>query len=297
MSQSFLTDRARLERIAEAAVPGEGWSVVEIGPGTGALTEPLARRAARLLALEADGALAVATAASFADRPHVRIEHADALAFDFGAAAAGGAGTAVSEVGAASAAPPLPGAASGGVGAGSGAWVLTRPLAVVGNIPYHLTGLILRAALDADPRPDRVVFLVQREVADRLIAPPGGREYGALTVLVGVSWSVRRLFKVPAGAFHPPPKVDSAVVLFEPLEPPACPPALRPAFRRIVMAAFSHRRQTLRNALRHGGLSEAELAAVSAAPGVRFDRRPEEHPTAAFVEMARAIGGLVAGSS
>jgi len=145
----------------------------------------------------------------------------------------------------------------------------------------------LRAVLDAEPRPDRVVFLVQREVADRLAAGPGGREYGALTVMVGVAWSVRRLFKVPAGAFHPPPKVDSAVVLFEPLEPPLCPPSLRPAFRRVVMAAFSHRRQTLRNALRHGGLSEAELAGVATAPGVRLDRRPEEHPVAAFVEMAR----------
>ncbi|MBI4918104.1 MAG: ribosomal RNA small subunit methyltransferase A [Acidobacteria bacterium] len=274
MSQSFLTDRTRLERIAEAAVPGAGWSVVEIGPGTGALTEPLARRAARLLALEADGALAAATAASFADRPSVRIEHADALEFDFGTTA-----------------PSL--AASGPGGVAGGSLVLSRPLAVVGNIPYHLTGLILRTVLDADPRPDRVVFLVQREVAGRLIAAPGGREYGALTALVGVAWSVRRLFKVPAGAFHPPPKVDSAVLLFEPLEPPLCPPAWRPAFRRVVMAAFEHRRQTLRNALRHGGLSDAELAAVAAAPGVRLDRRPEEHPIAAYVEMARVVWGIL----
>ena len=236
-------------------MPGAGWSVVEIGAGTGALTEFLARRAARLVALEADESLARAAAEAFAGRAHVRIEHVDARKFDFGAVD------------------------------------LPRPLAVAGNIPYHLTGLILRLVLDAEPGPDRVVFLVQREVADRLVASPGGREYGALTILCGVSWSVRRLFRVPAGAFHPRPKVDSAVVLFEPLDPPACPAGLRASFRRVVMAAFSHRRQTLRNALRHGGLSDSELASLADRPLVRLDRRPEEHSVAAFVEMAVGVGG------
>jgi 16S rRNA (adenine1518-N6/adenine1519-N6)-dimethyltransferase len=254
LSQSFLTDRTRLERIAAAATPAPGWTVVEIGPGTGALTEPLAARAARVVAIEADRALAAATAARFADRPHVRIEQGDAREFDF-------------------AAPGLP-----------------RPLAVAGNIPYHLTGLLLRAALDAEPRPDRVVFLVQLEVAERLVASPGNRDYGALSVLVQAFWTAKRLFKVPRGAFHPPPKVDSAVVLFEPLDPPLCLPALRASFRRVVMAAFEHRRQTLRNALRHGGIPDEVVASFAALPGVHLDRRPEEHPVDAWVVMAERLG-------
>jgi 16S rRNA (adenine1518-N6/adenine1519-N6)-dimethyltransferase len=252
LSQSFLTDPARLERIAEAAIPGPGWTAIEIGPGTGALTAALARRAGRVVAVEADRALAEATAAAFSDRPHVRIEAGDARDFDF-------------------ADPGLP-----------------RPLAVVGNIPYHLTGLLIRRVLDAEPPPDRVVLMVQAEVAERLVASPGGRDYGALTVLVGARWSVRRLFRVPRGAFHPPPHVDSAVVSFEPLAPPRCPPELRASFRRVVLAAFSHRRQVLRNALRHGGFSADALSRFAALPGVRLDRRPEEHGVEAFVALAAA---------
>ncbi len=254
LSQSFLTDPARLDRIAAAAVPGPGWSAIEIGPGTGALTAALARRADRVVAVEADRALAEATAAAFADRPHVRIEAGDARELDFSG-------------------PGLP-----------------RPLAVAGNIPYHLTGLLVRRVLDAQPPPDRVVLMVQAEVAERLVASPGGRDYGALTVLVTAAWSVRRLFRVPRGAFHPPPRVDSAVVSFEPLATPRCPPALRPGFRRVVLAAFSHRRQVLRNALRHGGFPEELLARFAALPEVRLDRRPEEHAVEAFVALAAAAG-------
>jgi len=253
LSQSFLTDRKRIARIAEAAVPDSGWSVVEIGPGTGALTAELARRAARVLALEADPHLAAATAAAFADRPHVRIRCDDARNLDF---------TRLD---------------------------LPRPLAVAGNLPYHLTGLLLRTTLEADPLPDRVVFLVQLEVADRLVAEPGSRDYGALTVLCAATWTARKLFRVPAGAFHPPPKVDSAVVLFEPRPEPVCPPRLRAAFRRVVRAAFGHRRQALRNALRHGGLSPDEIARLDNLPGVRLDRRPEQHPVEAFVAAAAAL--------
>ena len=253
LSQSFLNDRGKLERIASAAVPDPAWSVVEIGPGTGALTVELARRAVRVLAVEADPVLAAATAAAFADQPHVEIRHGDARDLDFGALG------------------------------------LPRPLAVAGNIPYHLTGLLVRAALDANPPPDRVVFLVQLEVAERLVAVPGNRDYGALTVLCTAAWTARKLLRVPRGAFHPPPKVDSAVVLFEPRPEPLCPPTLRPAFRRAVMAAFGHRRQTLRNALRHGGLAPEELARLDGLPAVRLDHRPEQHPVEAFVAIARAL--------
>jgi len=93
---------------------------------------------------------------------------------------------------------------------------------------------------------------------------------------------------VPRGAFHPPPKVDSAVVSFEPLASPLCPRELRESFRRVVMAAFSHRRQVLRNALRHGGFDDEALSRFAAVPGVRLDRRPEEHAVAAFVALAAA---------
>lgn len=253
LSQSFLTDRGKLARIAEAAVPDGAWSVLEIGPGTGALTAELARRAARVLAVEADPNLAGAAATALADRPNVEIRCGDARQLDV-------------------ARLDLP-----------------RPLAVTGNIPYHLTGLLLRNTLEADPPPDRVVFLLQLEVADRLVAAPGARDYGALTVLSAAAWTARRLLRVPAGAFHPPPKVESAVVLLEPRTKPLCPAPLRPAFRRVVLAAFGHRRQTLRNALRHGGLSPDQLARLQHRPDVHLDRRPEEHPVEAFVAIAAAL--------
>jgi 16S rRNA (adenine1518-N6/adenine1519-N6)-dimethyltransferase len=253
LSQSFLVDPSKPPRIAAETIPDPSWSVLEIGPGTGVLTAPLAERARAVLAVEADPDLAAATAAAFADRPHVRIVHGDARETDFGR---------------------LP---------------LERPFAVAGNIPYHLTGLLLQRVLDADPPPDRAVFTVQDEVARRIVAPPGSRDYGALTILVAAAWHARRAFRIPAGCFHPVPKVDSACVVFEPRTPPLRPRTAAGPFRTLVLGVFSHRRKTLRNALLAAGLDRDDLERLAGLPDVRLERRPEQHAPQAFAAIAERL--------
>jgi 16S rRNA (adenine1518-N6/adenine1519-N6)-dimethyltransferase len=160
---------------------------------------------------------------------------------------------------------------------------------VVGNIPYNITSPLIEKALEP-PRPARVVFLVQREVADRLAASPGGAEYGALSVGVQCAAEVERLFTVPAGAFRPPPKVESAVVRLVPRDRPLVPDADVPAFRRFVVGLFGFRRKQLRRGLRNltGAPPEAVeevLHEVGLAPSVR----PQELSPGDFVRLFRAV--------
>ncbi|HEX7025056.1 MAG TPA: 16S rRNA (adenine(1518)-N(6)/adenine(1519)-N(6))-dimethyltransferase RsmA, partial [Gemmatimonadales bacterium] len=173
--QHFLHHRAILDRIAAALGAAPGDLVLEIGPGQGALTEALARCGARVVAIEKDRDLVPLVRERV---PSARVIEGDALELDWRA-----------ELGLAA----------------------SDDLLVAGNIPYNITTPLIDAAL-APPRPRRIVFLVQREVAERLTAEPGSRAYGALTVGVRAVARVEQLFRVPAGAFTPPPKVDSAVV-------------------------------------------------------------------------------------
>ncbi len=253
LGQSFLVDRRALDRIAGIAVPDDSWSVVEIGAGTGALTLELAARAANVVAVEVDRALAELTARLFAGSETVSIVNEDARRLDLVALAP------------------------------------RRPVVVAGNIPYHLTGILLEQILESVPSPDRVVLTVQAEVAERIAVGPGSRAYGALSVLTANAWRARRMFRIGRGAFHPPPEVDSAVVLLEPREAPLCPAPLRDAFRRLVIGVFSHRRKTLRNALACAGFPADRIDATAALPGVRLGDRPERHGVEAFVDLARAL--------
>ncbi|MEP6692461.1 MAG: 16S rRNA (adenine(1518)-N(6)/adenine(1519)-N(6))-dimethyltransferase RsmA, partial [Gemmatimonadaceae bacterium] len=212
LGQHFLTDRAVLARIADALVLAPTETVVEIGPGRGALTELLRERAARVEAVEIDRMLAANLAERFASDAHVRITQADALKVTFGELAGG-------------------------------------PYALVGNVPYYITTPLIFRALEP-PRPARAVFLVQREVADRMIAPPGSKTYGALSVNVQALARVELLFRVPASAFLPPPKVESAVVRLTPLATPLVPADLEPRFGPFVQELFTMRRKQLRRAIR-----------------------------------------------
>jgi 16S rRNA (adenine1518-N6/adenine1519-N6)-dimethyltransferase len=155
---------------------------------------------------------------------------------------------------------------------------------IVGNIPYYITSPLIDKAL-TPPLPERVVFLVQAEVAERLAAPPGGKVYGALSVGVQAACRVEKLFAVAPGSFRPPPKVRSAVVRLTPLPVPLVRPGEIAGFRAFVTACFGKRRKQLKNVV--PGLREAQLRALGFDPQVRPERLPPE----AFVRLFRASPG------
>jgi 16S rRNA (adenine1518-N6/adenine1519-N6)-dimethyltransferase len=214
-------------------------TVVEIGPGRGALTDLLVPRAARVVAVELDRLLAGKLRERYASDPRLTIVEADVLKVS------------LSEL------------------AGGGDFVLA------GNVPYYITTPILFQALEA-PRPSRAVYLVQREVADRLVAGPGSKEYGALSVNVQAVADGEILMRVPPGAFVPPPKVDSAVLRITPRPDPVVTAAEEAGFRAFVQQLFTMRRKQMRRVLRSVASLDADRAeAVLATSGVSPDARPE----------------------
>ena len=251
LGQHFLTDRRILGRIADALHLSGGETVLEIGPGRGALTDLLVERAGRLIAIEYDRALAELLRERYARRGNVLIAEADVLATDLGALAAG-------------------------------------PYVLVGNVPYYITTPILFHAL-TPPRAERAVYLVQREVADRLSAKPGTKEYGALTVNVAAVARAETLFRVPAGAFSPPPKVESAVVRITPLDAPLVGPEEERPFRTLVQGAFGMRRKQLRRVLRSIYNLDVEAAdALLGKVNIDGELRPETLSPAQFASILRA---------
>lgn len=258
LGQHFLTDRRILERIADSLRLAGGETVVEIGPGRGALTDLLADRAGRLVAIEYDRALAERLRERYASRHHVIIAQADVLEVSPGAMAAG-------------------------------------PYVLVGNVPYYITTPILFHGLAA-PRPERAVYLVQKEVADRLAAAPGSKAYGALTVNVAAFARVESLFRVPPGAFSPPPTVDSAVVRLTPLDVPLVTDHDAAAFRQLVLGAFGMRRKQMRRVLRSlCAFSVEDAEWVLAQCGIDPAARPETLSPVQFVELLRTIERARAG--
>ena len=254
LGQHFLTDRRILGRIADALQLNGGETVLEIGPGRGALTDILAERAGRLIAIEYDRALAELLRQRYAKRGHVLIAEADVLDVALGALAAG-------------------------------------PYVLVGNVPYYITTPILFHAL-VPPRAERAVYLVQKEVGDRLTAAPGGKEYGGLTVNVAAVARAEMLFKVPAGAFSPPPKVESAVVRITPLATPLAEPAEERPLRTLVQNAFGMRRKQMRRVLRSLLAVDAVTAdTILEATGIDPEVRPETLTPSQFVALLRASTG------
>lgn len=253
LGQHFLADVTVLARIADAAGLTGSETVIEIGPGRGALTDLLVERAGRVIAIEYDRALAAKLVDRYASRKNVEIVQADVLSVDFGS--------------------------------------LTRgPYALVGNVPYYITTPIIFQALER-PRPEIAVYLVQREVAERLVAPPGGKEYGALTVNVGAVARVEILFHVPAIAFRPPPKVESAVVRIMPRADPVVPAAEEAKFRAFVQAAFTMRRKQMQRIIRSlKTLDQDRATAALVAAGIDPMARPETLDGAAFARLLAIVG-------
>ena len=251
--QHFLHHRAILARIAEALGPAPGQLVLEIGPGQGALTAALVERGARVVAIEKDRDLVPLVRERL---PDVTVVEGDALELDWRAAA--------------------------GIGPDD-------DLLVTGNIPYNITTPLLDRAL-TPPRPTRIVFLVQKEVAERIAAPPGSKTYGALSVGVQAVARIEKLFAVPAGAFHPPPKVDSAVIRLSPLAEPLVDNDELPRFRRLVVGLFGFRRKQLVRSLRElTGWPADRVAGAIQAAGLAPDIRAETIAPEGFQRLLVAL--------
>jgi 16S rRNA (adenine1518-N6/adenine1519-N6)-dimethyltransferase len=255
LGQHFLRDARVLDRLASALDLTGTETVLEIGPGRGALTDRLAERAGRLVAIEVDRALVPVLRARYASKPNVLIAEADVLQVELASLAQG-------------------------------------PYRLAGNVPYYITTPILFHALKA-PRPERAVFLVQREVADRMAAKPDTDAYGALSVNLQALATAETLMVVKPGAFDPPPKVDSAVVRVVPRAEPMVAPEEEGPFSRFVIALFAQRRKQLGRTLRTvSGLEapdvEARLAPLGLAATVRAETLAPEVIVALFRAMRDA---------
>ena len=234
--QHFLHDHAVLARIVDAIDPKASEALVEIGPGEGALTRRLIEKAGQVTAIEIDRDLADALEAEF-PRDRLALHRADALEFDFGA--------------------------------------LPEGARILGNLPYNISTPILFRLAEWGARFRDLHFMLQLEVVDRMVAAHSTPEYGRLSVMLQARFAMKKLFRVAADAFRPPPKVESAVVRMVPLQGEALPGN----FADIVRQAFSARRKTLRNAL---GLAPAQFAALRLDPGLR----PENLTPQDYVRIA-----------
>ncbi len=266
LGQNFLADPKAAERIVQALGDLASSTVVEIGPGRGALTQLLAARARRVIAIEIDRILAAQLRMKYAPRHNVEIIEADVLQIDFAALFR-----------------PRPGGLSGLV-------PVVEKAEVVGNIPYYITSDILLRLFACNRYFENIVIMVQREVAERLAAKPGTRDYGLLSATAQLYAKVEKLFTLPPGAFSPPPKVHSSVLRlkvapqFERLQ------VDEPAFMDFLRLSFGQKRKTLANNLkaRYPELAiRTALQKAGARPDVRAEALPLEKAAAVFRLLAQ----------
>jgi 16S rRNA (adenine1518-N6/adenine1519-N6)-dimethyltransferase len=262
LGQNFLISSTAQAAIADALGDVSRRTVVEIGPGRGAITHILARRAHRLIAIEFDPALAAQLQADFSAQPSVTILRQDILATDLA---------------------KLAGQAHAGFDAGTNADRLSR-LLVVGNLPYYITSDILLRLFAAHTIIERAVVMIQREVADRVAARPGTRDYGLLSVTAQLYARVEKLLTLPPGAFSPPPLVHSTVLRmtmaprFDELQLAATQSEIDPAmpFVQFLRTCFAQKRKTLANNLRAAGHAPDAIASALAASAVAPQSRAEQ---------------------
>ena len=258
LGQNFLVDSEAIQRIAASIGDLTGRTVVEIGPGRGAITSALAARAAHVVAVELDRELGCRSARSVsAGRSSPR--HRDAsrmcLQFDFAAAS--------SEAG--------------------------ERLLVVGNLPYGITSQILLKLAASHAALDRAVLMVQREVADRVVAQPGSRDYGLLSVTVQLYGPAQRLFTLPPELFQPPPEVHSTVFRWRFAPRFAELQVEEAGFLRFVRQCFAQKRKTLANNLRAAGVAPAAVAAALAEAAIDPQARAEALSIESFAALWRSL--------
>ena len=269
LGQNFLRDTSAAQKIVEALGEISDATVIEIGPGRGALTEALAARARRLIAIELDRVMAAQSRLHFARQRNVEIIEGDARAVDF------------ANLIARHPAPLL------NTGVQPVAAVHERA-SVVGNLPYYITSEILLRLLEYTDWLNTIVIMVQREVADRIAASPGSRDYGLLSATVQLFGRVEKLFTLPPGAFAPAPKVHSSVLRI------TIAPRLdslridKDGFVNFLKLAFAQKRKTLANNLRQRH-AESNVAKALEKAGVRKDARAEQLSLEKMAAMYRAI--------
>lgn len=252
LGQNLLVDSLYLNKIVQAAGITSGETVVEVGAGLGVLTEALVHRGAKVCALEVDSGFFRVLEKKFADSSHVRLIHADALKYDFRSLAEG-----------------------------------IGKLRVVANLPYNISSRLLFTFQENRDIFTTLHILLQKEVAERLIANPGTKDYGVLTVLLGISAKVELVFDIPPHAFFPAPEVTSTLVRVVFPEIPPFPVQDSRLLTRLAKASFAGRRKTLRNTLRGSRILRVgpeALVQASDAAGIDLGRRGE---TLSFEEFAR----------
>jgi 16S rRNA (adenine1518-N6/adenine1519-N6)-dimethyltransferase len=252
--QNFLVSDRALRAIADATVSTEEDWIVEIGAGLGTLTAQIVERvtAGRVIAVETDPDMIRVLRAELGTVDNLEIEHTDAMHFDLRAAAS------------------------------------LKKIIVCGNLPYHLASQLMFKVIDARDRVQHAVFMIQKEMADRIVAKPGGKDYGALGVMIRTYAEVTTVIKVGAGSFVPPPKIDSTVIKIVPLAQPRAPIADEAHYSKVVHAAFGQRRKTLRNALR-AQFEDAPIDAALAQTKIDGQRRGETLDIAEFAALANAL--------
>lgn len=254
LGQNFLQDARAIQRIADALGNCAGRTVVEIGPGRGAITRALAARCGRLLAIELDADLAAELPARV-PAENLEIHAQDVLAFDFSAARAHAG----------------------------------QPLLVAGNLPYYITSPILLKLAASHADLERAVLMVQREVADRVTASPGSRDYGLLSATVQLYGPVELLFTLPPEAFSPPPKVHSAVFRWRFAPRFAELGVEEEPFLGFLRRCFAQKRKTLANNLRAAGFAPTEIAAALAQAGIGAQARAESLLLVEFAALWRVL--------
>lgn len=255
LGQNFLVDSKVVDRIVQALELVESDVVLEIGPGPGALTERLAPKCAELLLVEKDDRFASDLAIRFTDQ-NVRVLHADFLELDLEMITSG------------------------------------RTVKVVGNLPYNVGTAIVQKIAERLGLVQRAVFMLQREVVDRIVAPESSSDRGFLSVMCQHSFIAEKLFDVPPGAFRPSPKVTSSVVRLTPRQASLIP-EFEPTFRSIVSAGFSHRRKTLFNNLKSSGLYPQELLLSSLSEAaIEKDRRAESLSVDDWIKLSEKLGSI-----
>ena len=256
LGQHFLVDEQVVRGIASALELKPGMPVLEIGPGIGTLTQFLAMTGAQVTAVELDRRCIEIMGTTLKAYENVRVVQGDILSLDF---------------------MELMG---------------PDPFYIAGNLPYYITTPIVMKILEDRMPVDQMVFMVQKEVADRMVSGPGTKDYGALSVAVQFHTEATKMFEVPSAAFMPPPAVDSAVVHFRRRQQPPVEVPSDTLFFRVVRAAFGQRRKTLANSLQGNGFAKEDVLAMLRDTGIDGGRRGETLSMEEFAALSRAYGPI-----
>lgn len=256
LGQNFLIDQNILDKIVEAAELNEENSVIEIGPGIGTLTQEMARKAKKVIAIELDDNLIPVLAETLGNYSNVKVIHNDALKVDFKKLIQ------EEELG---------------------------HVSLVANLPYYVTTPIISKLLTEKPGLKSIVIMIQKEVAERMATGPGSKDYGSLSLLVQYYCEVEKVARVSPSCFMPPPKVESAVIKMVIRDEPAVKVRDEKLFFKIIRDSFNMRRKTLWNVLKQTGLPQEKLEEVFEVSGIDKQRRGETLTIEEFAKLSDAL--------